>query len=206
MKGQDYQAYLQYYKQLIQPVSKEYCESGELICIDNARDEIWKAYVDFNGYCKKHYMTHPENLLDRHKVCACYICAILKADTLKNIELIKLSKGETDLANEKLALCVGLSMLRAMILNEAYQLPDDPKECPERKKLIDSFLIGAGEFIFPETNHGTFKNNLLAQLYHTKKESLYNILAIAETMYCIECIHLLKNGIPENIFSIYLND
>lgn len=198
MKGQDYQAYLQYYDRLIEPVSNEYCESGNIICVENAKDEIWNAYVEFNGYCKKHYMAHPENLLDRHKVCACYIYAILKADTLKNIELIKLRKGDTDLANEKLALCVGLSMLRAMILNEAHHLPED---CQWKKELIETFTVGDGEFSFPETNHGTFKNNLLAQLYHTKKESHYNILAIAETMYCIECIHLLKNGIPENIFS-----
>lgn len=196
MRGLDYQSYLDYYKQLIEPVSKEYCESGEVVCTDNAMDKIWNAYVEFNRHCKNHYMTHPENLLDRHKVSGCYIYAILKADTLKNVELIKLGKGEMDLTNERLALCVGLSMLRAMILSEAEQL----KDSSNKTKLINSLESGDGEFDFPQTNHGTFKNNLLTQLYHTKLESHYNILAIAETMYCIECIHMLKNNIPENLF------
>lgn len=199
MKGQDHEAYTEYYNKLIDPVMLEYCENDQLVRIDNAEKAIWEAYLEFNTHCKKHYMTHPDNLLDRHKVSACYICAVLKADTLKNIELIKLHKADSDLSNEKLALCVGLSILRAMILNEAHQLRD----CDDKTKLINSFEKGDGEFIFPNTNHGTFKNNLLAQLYHTKKEALYNVLAIAETMYCIECIHLLKIGVPENMFKLY---
>lgn len=51
----------------------------QVSCSKTAKEDIWTAYTKFNKHCKEEYMEDPEGRLDRHKVAACYMLAILKA-------------------------------------------------------------------------------------------------------------------------------
>lgn len=196
MRGIDYKSYLGYFSKIIDPVAKSYCHSQlGLVFHPNAKELIWNKYVEFNEFCKDNYMKNSEKLLDRHKVCACYIYAILDADVLKNVMAIKNGIYDDFLMNERLALCFGMSLLRALILQETEDLKDDN----DKELLRKAFN---GEFLFPKANHGDYKNNLLIQLYNTKVIKNYNILALAETLYLLEVYNLLKNRIPEDIFNL----
>lgn len=196
MSGVDYKSYLSYFSKIIDPVAKDYCkEQLGFVYHPNARELIWKKYVAFNEFCKNNYMKNSEKLLDRHKVCACYIYAILDADVLKNVAAIESGRYDDFLANERLALCFGMSLLRALILQETEDLNDD-----NNKELLRKAFNG--EFLFPKANHGDYKNNLLIQLYNTKVNKNYNVLSLAETLYLLEVYNLLKNQIPEDIFKL----
>ena len=138
-------------------------------------------------------MWNPDKLADRHKIASCYIYAILKTDVLA-CSLSKQYKDEKNLLlNERLALCFGMTLLRALILGNAKELKDE-----EVRQLVKKAFYG--EFLFPKVNHGNYKQNLLLQLYYTKKEGNYNILALADSLYLIENYNLVMNGLPEDIF------
>lgn len=86
-----------------------------------------------------------------------------------------------------------MTLLRALIRANAKKLSNEEM----KKKVLDAF---DGELVFPKTNHGDYKQNLLFQLYYTKKEGNYNILALADSVFFIENYNLVVNGIPEDVF------
>ncbi len=194
MSGLDYTSYEEYYNRVICPVIHEYCETNAgIIVLPNAKEVIWENYIKFNCHCKSEYMRDKEKLLDRHKVVACYMYAIVKANSLTCTVAIQNGDSSSILLNERLALCFGMTLLRALICDEIEHLSD-----PIQKRKAES--VFENEIDFPKTNHGDYKNNLLSQLYHTKTESNYNILGLAETLYLLEIFNLVKNGLPENVF------
>lgn len=194
MNGQDYTSYEEYYDRVIDPVIQEYCETNAgIIVLPNVKEKIWENYKKFNSHCKSEYMLDKEKLLDRHKVVACYMYAIIKTNPLICTVAIQNGDISSILLNERLALCFGMTLLRALICDEIEHMFD----VDQKRKVKHVF---DGEIAFPETNHGDYKSNLLSQLFHTKTESNYNILGLAETLYLLEIFNLVKNGLPENIF------
>lgn len=194
MLGFDRDSYQIYYQKIIVPVIDEYCANDYGIEVKpDAEKLIWINYVKFNRHCREEYMWNPDKLADRHKIASCYIYAILKTDVLA-CSLSKQYKDEKNLLlNERLALCFGMTLLRALILGNAKELKDE-----EVRQLVKKAFYG--EFLFPKVNHGNYKQNLLLQLYYTKKEGNYNILALADSLYLIENYNLVMNGLPEDIF------
>lgn len=200
MQGLDRESYNVYFDNIIPTVVADYSKKySELIFDKNAKAKIWNCYCEFNQNCKNHYMKNSEKLLDRHKVSSAYIYAILKVSPLICVTALEEGVNDSLLLNEKLALCFGMTLLRSLIFAEINNLSD---ECLNllnvtKKDLENIFDDGV---LFPEVNHGNYKHNLLVQLYHTKKESSYNILALSETLYLLETFTLVKNGLPENLF------
>lgn len=195
MGGLDYSSYEKYYDQIIYPVMLEYEEKNAgVILSPNAKEKIWDSYAEFNMHCKKHYMKDQEKLIDRHKLIACYMYAILQAEPI--FCTISFQQGDNSalLLNERLSLCFGMTMLRALICEEITYL----KANRDFKDKIRS--IFEDDICFPKTNHGDYKHNLLVQLYHTRMEKNYNILSLAETLYLLECFNLAKNQIKEDVF------
>ena len=96
---------------------------------ENAYQDIWDNYVDFRKHCRECYMNNPNGLLDRHKVCACMIYSILKADVLQLDVLGNKQDGFYSIINEDLALTTGLSLLRAFIESsiKKTEMDDDTK-------------------------------------------------------------------------------
>lgn len=194
MLGFDYDSYQIYYRKILLPVISEYCakESG-IEVRPNAEELIWRNYVKLNRHCREEYMYNPEKLTDRHKVVTCYIYSILQADVLSCSLSKQLGDDKNLLLNERLALCFGMTLLRALIRGNANELKNEEL----KKKVLDAF---EGEIIFPKTNHGDYKQNLLFQLYYTKREGSYNILALADSIFFIENYNLIANDIPEDVF------
>lgn len=194
MLGFDHESYLGYYHKILEPVINEYCANEYGIEVrPDAEDLIWINYVKFNRHCREEYMRNPDSLTDRHKIVACYIYAILKSDILSCSLAKQLGDEKNLLLNERLALCFGMSLLRALIRGNIKTLKDEEIKRQVREVFKD-------EFAFPTTNHGEYKQNLLLQLYYTKKEGNYNILALADSLFLIENYNLVIHGLSESIF------
>lgn len=194
MLGFDHDSYQKYYQEILQPVINEYCseESGIEVHPD-AESLVWINYVKFNRHCREEYMNNPEKLADRHKIATCYIYSIIQSNILDCSLSKQLGDDKNLLLNERLALCFGMTLLRALIRANAKKLTDEEM----KQKVLDAF---DGELAFPKTNHGEYKQNLLFQLYYTKKEGNYNILALADSIFFIENYNLIIKGIPEDVF------
>lgn len=148
----------------------------------------------FNKHCKGTYMLDLEGILDRHKVCACYMFAIIKADTLR-CHLVGADTEQRHLnLNENLAITVGMSVLRAFVLvsiNDNEELSEEAKET--LRKRIDDGVV------FPDCNHGEYRSNFAAELYYTKKESSYNILSLANTLFLLETHTLQTEAVHKQV-------
>lgn len=183
----DKNSYQHIWDVVINPTIQDYRNRySEIIVSHNAKEVIWQEYVSFNRHAKLTYMQSSDGKLDRHKVCACYMFAILKANTLSCL----LADSDTERSylalNENLAITVGLSVLRAFVLSSIHcnnELSDVEKATFAKR--IDNGVL------FPDCNHGDYRNNFVAELYYTKKENHYNILSLANTLFLLE-IHTLQ--------------
>lgn len=178
----DKNSYDKIWEVVINPTIQDYRNRYSEIAIShNAKEVIWQEYINFNKHAKLTYMQEAGGKLDRHKVCACYMYAIIKANIL-SCHLADSDTEQSYLAlNENLAITVGMSVLRAFVvssINSSEQLPGDKKEALRKK--IDSGII------FPDCNHGDYRNNFAAELYYTKKENNYNVLSLANTLFLLE--------------------
>ncbi|MDE7432561.1 MAG: hypothetical protein K2N34_11710 [Lachnospiraceae bacterium] len=178
----DKNSYQKMWEIVIKPTIQDYKNRySEIVVSHNAKEAIWQEYITFNKHAKLTYMQDPDGKLDRHKVCACYMYAIIKANTLNCL----LADSDTERCylalNENLAITVGMSVLRAFILSSINcneELPAATKET--LRKRIDNGVI------FPDCNHGDYRNNFVSELYYTKKENNYNILSLANTLFLLE--------------------
>lgn len=160
-------------------ISRYRTEHLDLIVDDNAKQKIWEIYTHLKNKCRNSYMSNPNGLLDRHKVSACMIYAILKSNVI--YESIPKKAGRVyDALNEDLALTTGLSLLRAFIITAI----EESKMSDEQKKInIDKFINGLK---YPKPHHGDYRENFLAELHYTRIEKNYNILSLAHTLYLLE--------------------
>ena len=196
MIGLDINSYEEYYSLGISKIVSEYQrEYSELICHPDIKKKIWDEYVFFNETCKVHYMNKTEHLIDRHKVVACYMYAIERAHVLSLIPSLKNGDDQNAFLNEKLSFTFGMSLLRSLIIDNAAEI----KAIETRQNVLKVFK---GDVLLPSCTHGDFKSNMLLQLYYTWKESNYNILALAESLYLIECFNLVSANIPEDILKV----
>lgn len=154
---------------------------------EGAKDAIWETYRSFNAFCRKHYMDSEADRVDRHKVCACYMFAILKGGLINNQELESDSKKY--LFDEKIAVTVGMTLLRAFTISAIDKSEHSVQEKQLLKERIENGIA------FPKTNHGNYRTNFEIELYHTKTEENYNILSLSNTLYLLETITLGKDAI-----------
>lgn len=170
---------------VVEPVILAFRAKYEISRKDNAKELVWKNYVSFNRACRSRYMLNPDGLLDRHKVCACYMFAILASDILSLDGFETPAEGTYVVVNEHLAITVGMTLLRSFIISSVQNSQD----FDEQKKLELIARVDDG-IHFPETNHGTYHSNFASELYFTKKENNYNILSLANTLYLLEVYSL----------------
>lgn len=175
-------SYQHIWEQIIDPVIKDYQNRfAEVDVAHNAQDVIWQEYVRLNCHCKEYYMRDVGGRLDRHKVCACYMYAIIKASVLS----CRLAEGNTEqrylALNENLAITVGLSLLRAFVISSI----DNSKELSKEEKDFYQSRIDGG-IVFPQCNHGVYRENFASELHYTNEERNYNVLSLANTLFLLE--------------------
>lgn len=157
----------------------------QVSCSKTAKEDIWTAYTKFNKHCKEEYMEDPEGRLDRHKVAACYMLAILKAYPL-SVDF-EPDQGILITLNEHLAIETGLSVLKTFITapKDSDEIEDFPNIDPEE----DVKIFNNG-FKFPKAQdeifHGEYRKNFAIELYFTHKEDRYNILSLSHSLYLLE--------------------
>lgn len=175
---------------VIKPTMDDYANRySEIVVAHNAQEVIWNEYVNLNRHCKIQYMEDASGKIDRHKVCACYMYAIVKA----NVMSCKLADSDTEQSylalNENLAITVGMSLLRAFVLasiDSSVELSQDTKNMYRSR--IDKGII------FPQCNHGIYRENFAAELHYTGLEGNLNILSLANTLFLLE-IHTLETEV-----------
>lgn len=186
----DKNSYQKIWDIIIEPTIQDYQNRySEITMSYNAQEAIWQEYVNFNKHAKLTYMQQADGKLDRHKVCACYMYAIIKANVLD----CRLAGSDTErnylALNENLAITVGMSVLRAFVLSSI----DSSGELSEKTKQTLRERIDNG-IVFPDCNHGDYRSNFVAELHYTKEENGYNILSLANTLFLLE-IHTLQTEV-----------
>ncbi len=105
---------------IIEPISKNICKDVDFFSIrKNAKKNVFRHYINIKETVKKHYMSNKQQNIDRHKIAACLMKAILEVYPLRLsiMHVIKLWHSKKHLeekyiyANETLAFYSGLSIL-----------------------------------------------------------------------------------------------
>lgn len=161
---------------------------AEIIVSHNAKEIIWQEYLKFNKQCKINYMKDVNGKLDRHKVCACYMYAIIKSNVLSCGLADSDAENNYVCLNENLAITVGMSLLRAFIITaiENNDLCENLKN-----ELMERIEAGIA---FPKCNHGEYRKNFVSELHFTREENNYNVLSLANILFLLE-IHSLEKDV-----------
>lgn len=183
----DRNSYQHIWEIVINPTIEDYQKRfAEVTVAHNAQEAIWQEYVQFNRHCKMRYMQDSQGRLDRHKVCACYMYAIVKAGVLS----CRLADSDTEKSyialNENLAITVGMSLLRAFV----FASIDTSEDISLEKKELYKSRINDG-INFPDCNHGVYRENFVSELHYTNQERNYNVLSLANTLFLLE-VHTLQ--------------
>lgn len=157
---------------------KEYQKPYKCIRVSRlGRNSIFKYYQRKRDEIKNNYMEKPienEKALDRHKVAACMMYAILKSKVLWVNRFVPNLPGRLLMANEYLAVYVGVNII------EQYRI-EDGKDGTESK------------LIFPITYHETnpeesdYVVNLCKGLYYLRRRiRTMDIFAYSNILFFIE--------------------
>lgn len=149
--------------------------------IPDLKEEIWTQYVRLNSYCKTTYMKDSQGKLDRHKVSACYMIAILNVRPMRFVKKID-NKGVPLAINETLAITVGLSLLRAYAIAAIENTKDEILISTLIPKFQSGIKIPDNELI----NHGNYIENYARELYFAVTEGRVCVLSMAHELYLLE--------------------
>jgi len=145
----------------------------------NMRKSIFHNYQNKRDFIKHNYMSKEAPVaLDRHKVAACMVYAILKSNPLKiNMWILNLPE-KIVLANEYLAFYVALNII------EMYK----------KDEFNDKGIFFDYQIIIPKTYHednnpqNTYESNLCKAWYYIKINSIKNfdVLAYANVFFLLQ--------------------
>ncbi len=148
---------------------------NSIIRRESREKKIFEYYQEMRDYIRCNYMSKKIDVaLDRHKVAACMMYAILKAKPLKINRKIPSLDEKILLANEYLALYVALNIV-VMYKMDQCQLKE-----------------GEYEILFPETYFNDPSNdyvtNYCRTLYYVSRENLnkFEVLAHSNILFLLE--------------------
>lgn len=167
----------------IEDYKKAYPNCIELI--PDAKEEIWNSYAEINNFVKTNYMNNRTQVLDRHKVAACYMAAVSMVRPMRFVK--KIDNISIPLAiNEQMAITVGLSIVRAYAIAAIRQ--DKTLEEPEQDSLIAKFEDGV---CTPDSGmvwHGSYLDNYANELAFAAMHGKLFVLSLAHELYLLEVI------------------
>lgn len=112
--------------------------AGFVIFNEKTKEAILDRYNELNKMCKTHFMFHSDGLLDRHKVCASLIIAIVQIRPLTSDRPTD-SFGDYYAFNEKLAFRVALSVLASYVNHARNDEKIDRFIFPEMKNTDEQY-------------------------------------------------------------------
>ena len=183
------------WRELITPYfEKCYVAYGGLICPKSGYDVFCSHYQYLTDFAKSHYMAKSVVRLNRHKVSAAIMIAILKAKPIKKVDALFYDSpmGQPKIwpFNEALAITVGLSVLRAFIMqrvDEAFVGKPVSKKKFEGVCKQDRVIFEDGIPLAPKA-----RAEWEWELYQVRLEGAYNLLAMAHILSDLENIARLK--------------
>lgn len=153
----------------------------------NAKKRVYKQYQAKKTYVKNNYMLFGNTHLDRHKIAACMLYAIMKVYPVKirmgaiwkkHKEDEKFSR-EYQLLNEYLSLYTAFSIIESF---RVYGIDHSDEEYPTkgftRKRIT-----------MPETSNGQdYMYNTCLDLYFSKQKNMINVLTFSNVFFLLEII------------------
>ena len=162
---------------------------GGIIFPKSCLNEIKEHYEDIMSHAKFFYMANHDDDLNRHKVCAALMIAILKTKPIKKVDMSYYEETDSDEPeiwpfNECLAVTVTLSVLRMFILARV--------DYAFSGKLVSKSIFE--DVCYEDKN--IFENGIPLsdkerkewewELYQVRQDGAYNVLSIAHILCSIE--------------------
>lgn len=187
MKLEDYDDFcekviLPYIEQIMLFAEDNNCKD----CIKFNSRSLKKIYVYYQrkrDEIKYHYMALPARALDRHKVAACMLYAILESKVFRINKIRKTLPYQILMANEYLAAYIAINII-------------------EQYKRDELGYSSAYKLVFPLTYHeddensSAFLDNLCKSLYYIKPNQI-NIFAYSTIFFFMEKYTDIINGISQ---------
>lgn len=147
---------------------------GDLVCPASAKDDVKEFYEETLSHAKHHYMVNAKGLLNRYKVAAAMMIAILKARPIKKAAL-KYYAEDSDkwIFNEQVALNAGLKIVRNFIIMEIME-----KGGPQTEE--DRILYKHFSKSIPMVKKERQRWEI--ELYYMRREGSYSLLSIAHEL------------------------
>jgi len=136
-------------------------------------------------------MVAADDPMDRHKVAACYMYAVLAASPLVISDDDSGAAYGKELLNEKLAVRVGCDILSSFLI-EACRAVNNTD--------LEQRIRNVGVMCNSGTGHGSYKESVLVCLYYTRREQSFNILMLALLLF-----HWEKDSFREEEYKIITN-
>lgn len=183
----DRESYEQIWEKLIKEEMDNYQKdySGLIRIEANAKDGIWEAYSALNRYCRLSYMSSPDKKLDRHKVAACYMIAIVQSKPMRFLGEYKSSEILVAV-NEMLAITVGFSIVCAFAVSAAKNNKSLTEE--EKNNICDCFESGLWIPTNKYVNHGEYYQNFANELRLECADGRLGVLSLAHELFLLEVL------------------
>ncbi len=167
-----------------------------LICPEYEKKNIYIYYQELDALAKNHYMAEDTEQINRHKVAAAMMIAILKAKPIKKVSRLfydTTDDGRTRLwaINESLSVTVALSILGAYILRRvdvAFSGAKVPKAIFGEVCEQDLEIFRDG--VIPITAEE--RRSWEWELYQIRLDGAYNLLSMAHILCDIETMARMK--------------
>jgi len=174
---------------VIKPLITQICSNNSGFDFNEATLKgVYEEYIGLKSIFRQQFMESKIDLLDRHKVAACMMLAIIKnnvitsdvdeSDSTFNID--KLPR-----VNEMLAFHVGITMVVGYV-KEASANNDEEKH-----------IIFSADPIYPDTTHGDYATNIVRSLFYSNLTNTLNIPFLAQILFDFEYIHELRYKLNE---------
>lgn len=180
--------------------------TGGLLCFDRSREELRQYYKEVLEHAKIHYMEDEQTLLNRHKVSAALMIAVLKSKPIKKADPLYYTpdcNGKITIwpFNEQLSITVALSVLRTFILKRvdiAFSGKQVSRAIFEDVCKQDSSIF-AKEFPISTKERSDWEY----ELYQMRQDGAYNLLSIAHILCQMEEISRLRYFVEKEETPIY---
>ncbi len=155
------------------------------------KEQFKRTFCESYKYVKAKYMTEDTECLDRHKQAAILICCVLKEDILVSQ---KIPEGKEFVGKYSLALSLGL----AFMLDRLKERFDETGIEEEINDLTDIIA-----FACPTNYFDVLFRNLY---FEEKEQGSVFVLTLANTLFLLEYIALMKKNIPFEKLREYNDD
>lgn len=175
------------WENVVLPIYKEMNKEGILSLKRSARKRVYKEYQRKKTYIKQNYMKNENTHLDRHKIAACMLFAIMKVYPIR----VKLSAvwekycakerfgKEYELLNEYLSLYTAFSIIESF---RGYEASVTEEEYPAKGFLRNKISL-------PETSNGQdYLYNTCLDLYFSKQKKCINVLTFSNVFFLLELL------------------